>query len=226
MQKHISASTFNFLNNLSENNNRQWFEENKSHYLDMQSEAKVFLSSMVDEMNKADQIEKSKLFRIYRDVRFSHDKTPYKTHMGMSMNRQKPALRGGYFLRIMPGDQSMLACGFWNPAPSDLKLIRQNIQLDTNSFKKATTAKSVTKTFGSMVGDAVKTAPKGFDKNDPAIEFIRFKQFIFTKSFSDKDVLDKHFLDTVVESFGDIRPFFNYMSDILTHNLNGEPLYS
>ncbi len=226
MQNHISEDTLLFLSELQENNNRIWFEENKPRYKLIHQEIKAFLANLVEEMSKNDQIEKSKVFRIYRDVRFSKDKTPYKGHIGLSMNRQKPALRGGYFLRIMPGNQSMLACGFWNPNPTDLRLIRDNIALDVERFEKAIHSKSVSSTYGSMVGDAVKTAPKGFDKNHHAIEWLRYKQFIFTKSFSDIEVSNPKFLQSVVGAYGDIRPFFDYMSDILTHNLNGEPLYT
>ena len=175
-------------------------------------------------MNTHDRIEKTKLFRIYRDVRFSKDKTPYNTHWSMSMSREKPYLRGGYYVRLDP-DGGMLACGFWNPNPADLAIIRGNIDQDADRMRKAINHPSVRKNFGALEGEAVKTAPKGYNKEHSDIDLIRHKQFIFTKSFSRKEVLAPEFTEQVSQSFQAIRPFFDYMSDILGHNLNGEPLY-
>jgi uncharacterized protein (TIGR02453 family) len=220
----ISQETIKFLSELRENNNRPWFEANKKRYDHVQTEAKAFLKNLELEMNKVDQIEKSKLFRIYRDVRFSHDKTPYKTYLSMSMNRQKPYLRGGYYLQITP-DQSFMACGFWDPSPSDIQLVRQNIDMDPERFKKAINAPSVKKVWGAMEGDAVKTTPKGFDKDSPNIELLRYKQYIFSKSFSIEEVTSENFCKEIINGYQAIRPFFDYMSDILSHNLNGEPLF-
>ena len=220
----IHPETLRFLSDLEQNNDRQWFAEHKTEYAAWLSNGKTFLESLTEEMNKIDQIEKSKLFRIYKDVRFSKDKTPYNKHMSMSLNREKPYLRGGYYLRIERGE-SLIACGFWNPSPSDLALIRGNIDLDAKAMHKAMSAASIKKHFNPLEGDAVKTAPKGYSKDHSDIDLLRHKSFFFTRHFTDKEVVDKNFLKEVVKSYKAIRPFFNYMSDILGHNLNGEPLY-
>ena len=220
----ISKETFKFLSDLRQNNNRPWFDKNKGRYALVKEESKTFLNLLEEKMNAVDQIEKTKLFRIYRDVRFSKDKTPYNSHISMSMNRLKPHLRGGYFLKITPGG-SMMACGFWGPESSDIKRVRANIDLDPNSFREAMNNETVVNFWGPMEGDAVKTAPKGYDKNHPAIDLLRYKQYLYSKSFTDKEVMQKGFIDTVVNGYQSVRPFFNYMSEILTHNLNGEPLY-
>ncbi len=220
----ISKSSLLFLKDLAANNNRPWFAEQKDRYEEVKKESKAFLSELEAEMSKVDKIEKTKLFRIYRDVRFSKDKTPYNAHISMSMSREKPYLRGGYYLRIKPGE-TILAVGFWNPNSSDLKLIRGNIDLDPQSFREAISAPSILEHYGHMQGDTVKSAPKGYSKEHPAIDLLRHKQFLFSKEYSDAAVTQNNFLPKVVADYQAVRPFFDYMSDILSHNLNGEPLY-
>ena len=220
----FSKSSLQFLIDLKHNNNRQWFNENKDRYVEANNDFKQFVEALVSEMNKVDDIERHKLFRIYRDVRFSKDKTPYNHHFSVSMTRSKPYLRGGYFLRIRPGE-SGIASGFWQPNAQDLLLIRKNIEADPGRYVKAVNAKSVVANFDTFIGDPVKTAPKGFSKDHPQIEHIRNRSFLFSNDFSDEEVVSDDFLGEVVNRFKNIRPFFDYMSDILSHNLNGEPLY-
>lgn len=128
-------------------------------------------------------------------------------------------------MQVTPGDQSFIAVGFWNPEPSDLKLIRQNIDFDHQNFRKIINTPSLIKVWKTVQGDQVKTSPKGYSKDHPAIDLLKHKQFIFTKAYSDKDVTSPKFLASISKSFHAIRPFFDYMSNILTHDMNGEPLY-
>jgi len=220
----IAKDTIAFLEDVRDNNNRPWFSGQKERYQIAQQNVKDFLATLTDEMNKIDSIEKSKLFRIYKDVRFSKDKTPYNSHWSMSMGRTKPYLRGGYYLKLDP-EGAYVACGFWNPASSDMALIRSNIDANDKAFRKSICGKKLKDTFGSMKGEAVKTAPKGYKKEHPAIDLLRYKQFIFSKEFGRKEIHQKDFAKEVVKTYKAVRPFFNYMSDILGHNLNGEPLY-
>lgn len=220
----ISDSTMLFLKNLAKNNNRDWFVAHKGEYEVMKSDAKQLVATLEEEMNKEDQIEKVKLFRIFRDVRFSKDKTPYNPHIGIALHRQKPALRGGYYLSIRPG-QSMVACGFWGPSSADLKLIRSHIDQDADAMRAALNASSVIKTWGKVQGDQVKTAPKGYSKDHPAIDLLRYKQLIFHKEVNDDEVVSSDFVRKIVSDYRAIRPFFDYMSDVLTHDTNGVPLY-
>ena len=222
---HFSKETMTFYNELRENNNRPWFQDQKSRYDLVKSESKEFLGSLEDAMNENDDIERAKMFRIYRDVRFSKDKTPYKSSISMSLHRRKPALRGGYYLQVTPGNNSFIAAGFWNPESSDLKLIRQNIDFDHQNFRKAIGSPSLVDVWGTVQGDQVKTSPKGYSKDHPAIDLLRHKQFIFTKTYTDEEVTSPKFVGNITKSFQAIRPFFDYMSLILTHDLNGEPLY-
>ena len=220
----IEKTTLQFLKQLKSNNNRPWFQENKPKYEASQANIKAFLGALELEMNKKDDIEKSKLFRIYRDVRFSKDKTPYKSNFSMSLSRRKPYLRGGYYLSIGP-QESFIGCGFWMPNSADIKLIRDHIAQDDKPLRKIIKAKKFMDTFGTLDGEQIKTAPKGFSKDHPAIDLLRYKQFLVSKKYSDKEVLDPSFLKVVVKDFGSIRPFFDYMSQILGHDLDGVPLY-
>ena len=212
------------MDDLKDNNNRPWFTENKPRYQIAQKNLKTFLEDVEKEMNTHDRIEKTKLFRIYRDVRFSKDKTPYNSHWSMSLSREKPYLRGGYYIRIN-SEGCMLACGFWNPNSSDMAIIRGNIDQNSEPMRKAINATGVVSTFGKIGGETVKTAPKGYSKTHPDIDLIRHKQFIFSTSFDREMLFQKDFAKLVSSSFRKVRPFFDYMSDILGHNLNGEPLY-
>lgn len=220
----IEKSTFQFLKDLKENNNRDWFADNKPNFTEAQDNAKELYNSIREGLEKHDEIEKFKLFRIYRDVRFSKDKTPYKYHFAGSYSRKGKNLRGGYYLRIRPGE-SFLAGGFWDPNKEDLFRIRKEIETDDEDFRDILKDKNYIKYFGGKFdGDELKTAPRGFDKTHPAMDLIRKKGFIATRNFTDKEVLSENFLKEVEQSFIALRPFFNLMSDILTTNLNGESL--
>lgn len=224
MSTTIPQETLSFFKKLSKNNNRDWFNENKPEFKAIEAKVKEAYNYLGALMDVHDQIEKIKLFRIYRDVRFSKNKLPYKTHFGGSFARKKPELRGGYYLHIQPNNESFIATGFWEPNKADLLRIRKEFEMDDSEMRDILNDKTFKTTWGNFVGDELKTAPKGFDKTHPAIDLIRRKQFIFVKKYSDKEVLADDFLDNVNEAFKIIRPYFDYMSDVLTTNLNGESL--
>ncbi|MFD1162186.1 DUF2461 domain-containing protein [Hwangdonia seohaensis] len=217
-------SALNFFKQLEKNNNRDWFNENKPEFKAIETEIKKIYNSVLENLNKHDDIDKLKLFRIYRDVRFSKNKLPYKTHFGGSFHRTKPKLRGGYYLHIQPNNESFIATGFWEPAKADLQRIRKEFEMDDSEIRKIIGNKSFKSIWGGFVGDEVKTAPRGFDKEHKAIDLIKKKQYIFVKKFTDKAVLDANFLDDINTSFKAIRPYFDYMSDVLTTDLNGVSL--
>ncbi|WP_298420908.1 DUF2461 domain-containing protein [uncultured Kordia sp.] len=224
MHETIPRETFSFLNRLSENNNREWFTENKKEFKEIEKEVKQFYNQLSEELNKHDKIDKVKVFRIYRDVRFSKDKTPYKTHFGGSFHRVKPELRGGYYLQIAPNNESFIATGFWEPKKEDLLRIRKEFEMDDTEIRKIISKKSFKEVWGGFEGDEVKTAPKGFSKEHPAIDLIKKKQFIFTQKLTDKQVTSPDFMKEIGKSFKAIRPFFDYMSEVLTTDLNGVSL--
>lgn len=223
----IEKSTLDFLKKLSAHNDRDWFNANKEKYLAAQENIVAFADHLIAAMNRHDLIEtpsgKKSIYRIYNDVRFSKDKSPYNPRFAGYLKRAKPFLRGGYYWWIKPGG-SRVGCGFAYPNADDLKRIRQDISVNYEDWQKMLRSKGIKSTFGTMQGDRVKTAPQGFDKTHPAIELLRYKQFWFERSFTDDEVLDKNFLQQVNKTYKSIRPFFDYMSEVLTTNLNGESL--
>ena len=224
----ISPSTIKFLKDLKKNNHKAWFEKNRARYESAYEEMYAFGEALQKEMNKVDNIveqsPKKMVKRIYRDVRFSKDKTPYKTYIMGSMSRDTDWLRGGYYFGIEPGN-THIGGGFYSPSPADLKLIREHIASDDKPLRKILKSAKFKNTFGELRGDQVKSAPKGFPKDHPAIDLLRYKQMYAMRSFSDKEVTSPNFIKEVVKTWKNIRPYFDYMSEILTHDLNGRPLY-
>lgn len=214
---------FKFLEALEKNNNREWFADNKQEFKTIETEIKIVYNTILEALNTHDNVDKVKIFRIYRDVRFSKNKLPYKTHFGGSFHRVKPELRGGYYLQIQPNNKSFMAAGFWNPEPSDLLRIRKEFETDAGEMRDILENPFLKRIWGPLTGDEVKTAPKGFSRDHENIDLIRKKQFIFVKNFTDEEVLDPNFTDVVSDSFKAIRPYFNYMSNVLTTDLNGVP---
>jgi uncharacterized protein (TIGR02453 family) len=222
--KVITNDVFSFLKKLEKNNNRDWFTENKKEFKSLETDVKTFFNDLGEEVKIHDEIERVKVFRIYRDVRFSKNKTPYKINFSSSLSRAGARLRGGYYTHIQPNNGSFIAAGFWGPEKEDLLRIRKELELDASEFREVIENKKFKNIWGSLVGDELKTSPKGFDKEHPNIDLIKKKQFIFTRSFTDKEVLGQNFTKEVSASFKAIRPYFDLMSDILTTDLNGESL--
>ena len=220
----ISKDVFSFLKKLKQNNNREWFHEHKTIFKEVELGVKQFYTQVYEQLNTVDSIDTFKIFRIYRDVRFSKNKLPYKTHFGGSFHRSKPELRGGYYLHIAPNNESFIATGFWDPNKEDLFRIRKEFEMDSEDIREVIEQDEFKSVWGELQGDELKSAPRGFDKLDPNIDLIRKKQFIFTKKFTDKEVLSKDFEKVVIDNFKVIRPYFDYMSSVLTTNLNGESI--
>ena len=220
----LRPKIFDFFKDLKNNNNRVWFLKNKSSFNPNQEQVKIFGEMVKDRLNNFDNIDKFKLFRIYRDVRFSKNKTPYKTHFGLTWHRTKPKLRGGYYLHI-ENKRSFLACGFWAPIPQDLKRIRDEISHDSRELKSILFDNEFQSVWGQLKGDEVKTAPRGFDKNHPDIELIKKKQYILTINLTNNDVCSENFIERIEQVLFKVKPFVDYMSEVLTTDDNGEPLF-
>ena len=225
----ISKSNIDFLKQLSKNNNRDWFQANKANaYQSALDNTIAFADCLLSEMKKHDNIEtvsgKKSLYRIYKDIRFSKDKTPYKTHWGGYFKRATNHLRGGYYFHIQPGN-CFVGGGFWNPNPEDLKRIRLELAADGSELRKIIGSKNFIDTFGQLDGNQVKTAPKGCSKEHENIDLLRYKQFLVSKKFTEKEMLAKDFYKEANKVFENMRPFFDYMSEVLTTDENGESLY-
>ncbi|WP_109831992.1 DUF2461 domain-containing protein [Reichenbachiella versicolor] len=218
---------YSFLKKLSSNNNREWFNDHKSEYLEAQEQMIEFADELLSEMKQVDEIEtpsgKKSLYRIYRDTRFSKDKTPYKKHFSGHLRRATKYNRGGYYFHIEP-DKTMIGGGFWGPNAADLLHVRKQIAQEPERLEEIVNSKQFIDAFGQLGGEQLKKAPKGFSVDDPAIHWLRYKQYLLSHIFTDQQVMQPDFASRMAEQFNNMRPFFDYMSEILTTDLNGEEL--
>ena len=219
----ISPDLFQFLKDLKINNNRDWFNANKATYQEHQEFMKAFTSKLQENMEQYDLIEQTKLHRIYRDIRFSKDKTPYKSHFSGWLKRATVQRRGGYYFHIGPGT-TMVAGGFWRPNSPDLKRIRQEIAANDKELRSICAASTFKKMFGTLQGETVKTAPRGYTKDHPSIDLLKMKQFVVQRNFTDTQALKSTFFEEMIKTFLGMRPFFDYMSEVLTTDGNGLPV--
>lgn len=224
MSASLAKSNFQFLSTLEQNNHRDWFNENKKWYQQEHQNTIELADELLERLSEHDQIStpsgKKSLMRIYRDVRFSKDKSPYKPRWAGGFGRVKPQLRGGYYFQLKPGG-SIVGGGFFNPNSDDIKLIREHIAQDDEPLRSVIESAGFKEVFGTLQGEQVKTAPKGFDKAHPAIDLLRYKSMYAFHEFTDEEVLAPDFAEKAVGVWMAIRPFFDVMTEILTTDLNG-----
>jgi uncharacterized protein (TIGR02453 family) len=210
-----------FLKDLNKHNDRDWFEKNKSRYLEAKQSFEDFVGDTLKELIKFEPslagLDHKKLpFRIYRDVRFSKDKKPYKTNMGAGFSPNgKLVQEPGYYLHVEPG-KSFVAGGIYMPDAANLNKIRQEIDYNASKLQKIVGSKnfkSLYKEFDDF--DKLKTAPKGYPKDHPHIEWLKHKSLIVSRSFSDKEVKDKKFLKDISASFKIIKPLNDFIREAL-----------
>jgi uncharacterized protein (TIGR02453 family) len=213
----------NFLKQLEKNNNRDWFNTHKNEFNTAKAEADLIFNAIYQELSKKEELEPLNIYRIYRDVRFSNDKTPYKIHFSAQSGRKKPHNRGGYYFHIQP-NHNFIGVGFWGPERDDLLRIRKDIEV-SDELEKILQSKTLIKEFGEMQGEEVKSAPKGFSKDHERIALLRKKQYLFIKNFTDEEVLAEDFPKKVAKSIQVLQPFLNYMTEVLTTDENGQPLF-
>ncbi len=220
----LKPEIFSFLKELKENNHRDWMQEHKKRYQTNEKTLKAFYQEIMEGLNTFDEIEKLKVFRINRDIRFSKDKTPYNVHRSASFSRKGLERRGGYYLRLEPG-HSMMAGGFFGPEPADLLRIRKEFELDSTEIREIVENPPFKKAFGGFNQEyQVKTAPKGFNKDDENMDLIRLKSFFVVHNFTDEEVFSEDFQEKLRAHYQLLIPFFDYMSEVLTTNLNGESI--
>ncbi|MFB0924208.1 MAG: DUF2461 domain-containing protein [Vicingaceae bacterium] len=223
----ISKENFDFLSQLKRNNDREWFTKHKDQYLVEHQSMIEFADSVLEQVSKHDNIEtptgKKSLYRIYRDVRFGKDKSTYKTHWAGGLKRATKQLRGSYYFHIEEGN-TMVGGGFWAPNKDDLLRFREDIALDAQPLRNIINSKSFKDTFGTLDGEQLKTCPKGFDKEHPAVDLLRYKKYIISKRFTDEEVLSPDFVKQVSDTFKKMRPFFDYMSESVTTDANGKSI--
>ena len=211
-----------FLKDLKKNNDRTWFEKNKSRYLEVKQDFESFVGLLLKEFTKFDQglagLDHKKLpFRIYRDVRFSKDKSPYKINMGAGFSPNgKLVQEPGYYLHIEPGDKSFVAGGIYMPDAGNLSKIRQEIDYNFDKLKKVINATSFKKSFSGFDDfDKLKTMPKGYPKDHPQIELLKLKSFIVSHSFTDKEVIGADFSKKIITHAKAIKPLNDFIREAL-----------
>lgn len=220
----IKPETLTFLKDLTQNNNREWFTENKNLYTQSQENVIAFLDELIKEMAEFDEelgkIDgKKSLFRIYRDTRFSKDKIPYKTNFGASLGMGKGSQKGGYYLHIEPG-KSFIAGGVYMPESSVLKEVRKEISLYGDDFLKIINQKEFKKYFPELdQDDKLKKIPQGFEKEDPMGDYLKLKSFIVVYHLKDEEVLDKNAVKNMTKIFKLMKPFNDFLNTPISLNL-------
>lgn len=211
-----NGNFYAFLQALSENNDRDWFEKNKAWYEKSKDEAEQIISNCIAEIGKIEDLGDVKvkdcMFRIYRDVRFSKNKDPYKLSFSALIGKNGRKDMGGfaYYLHFQAGE-SFMASGLYEPSPEQLAKIRQEIDYNPEALKSVIFNPDFEKMFGKMLGKQLKTTPKGFPKDHPEIDLLRYSQFYFSTPFQESEILSADFPRKLVTKCLAIRPFLEFL---------------
>jgi uncharacterized protein (TIGR02453 family) len=214
-------SLIDFLKALKKNNNKEWFDANKKNYEQLRKDWIDFVANCIKTTGAFDKnilaLEaKHCIFRINRDVRFSSDKSPYKTNFGMSLNPGgKKAEFCGYYLHIEPGN-SFVAAGSYMPTPESLANIRQEIDYNYNAFLSIINNKIFKQNYDNLSGEKLQRPPKGYDASNEAIEYIKHKSFIAERKLSDAELIDKNIIKTVTTDFKQMKPLVDFLNNALS----------
>jgi len=213
----IKPETLAFITDVAQNNNREWFAENKNRYETAKSDVLAFVEQLIprlaaiDPEFSIDTSAKKCLLRIYRDVRFSKNKDPYKNNFGISFNIKGSDIHGpGYYLHIQPGE-CFLGAGFWMPEASVLKSVREEIDYNTSEFLSIIEAKSFRNIFSLSEEDKLKKAPKGYETSHPQIELLKLKSFIAICPLTDEEFLKPEIVDKLKTAFESVYPFILFL---------------
>jgi uncharacterized protein (TIGR02453 family) len=220
----LQPTTLKFLKDLTKNNNKEWFDANRKRYETARQDYIELAETIIKGFCKKDKdfetLEGKKcLFRINRDVRFSKDKSPYKTNFGASFERGgRISPFAAYYLHIEPGNKSFIAGGVWQPEPERMKKIRQEIDYSWSDFKKIISGKK----FASLFGDLEKTKetslsrePKGYEKDNPAIDYIKLKSWVVSTPLTDVEITNKDLLKKVLNAFETMQPMIMFLNNAL-----------
>ncbi len=219
----LQSSTLKFLKELKKNNNKPWFDAHRPAYEMARKDFEQFIQSVIDKHSKNDPaikdlVAKSCMFRINRDVRFSKDKSPYKSNFGASINKGgKKAMTAGYYFHLEPG-QCFTGGGIWMPMPEDLKKVRQEIDYNFAEFKKIIDAKKFKSVYGDLSRNAEYTlsrVPKGYEPDNPAAGYLKLKSFIAMINIKDPDLTTKELLKKTVAGFEALQPLIQFINEAI-----------
>jgi uncharacterized protein (TIGR02453 family) len=214
----LSSSTVSFLKNLEKNNDRNWFEEHKPAYLKAKENFEDFITAVITEFAQKDPLflhhkAKDTIFRIYRDVRFSKNKNPYKTHLSSYIakgGRKSPD--AGYYIHIQPGNKSFMAAGLWMPESPQLKAVRQEIDYNYQSLLQILHKPAFKKVFPEVEGETLKKPPQGYTADNPALPLLMKKSFIVSSPISDKELTADSLVQSIVQKFLLAKPFVDFLN--------------
>ncbi|OQX78277.1 MAG: TIGR02453 family protein [Bacteroidetes bacterium 4484_249] len=214
-------TVLDFLTSLRENNTRNWFNDNKAKYETAKKEFEDLLNLLIPAVYNFDPFigtitPKQCIFRIYRDVRFSKDKSPYKTNMGGFISKgSRNGGFAGYYVHIEPG-KSFLGGGLYMPASDDLKKVRQEILYNIEEFKKIISKKTFKKTFKEIEGEKLKRPPKDFPADFPDIELLKYKSYVVLHELTDKKILSTGFNNYIIDVFKEMYPLNKFLNTVLS----------
>ena len=216
----LQSSTLTFIKKLEKNNNKTWFEENRHLFVDAKSDFEKLVTEVILSFGKKDTdiaplLAKNCIFRQNRDIRFSKDKTPYKSHFGGSFDRGgRKSGFAGYYLHIEPGNRSMVGGGIWMPEAPALKKIRQEIDYNWDEFNNLLHQKDFKKVYGGLETNEYKLSrePKGYEKDNPAIEYLKLKSLVAIVKINDEELIDKKLANKVIQSFSALMPLVKFIN--------------
>lgn len=220
----LQSSTIKFFKDLKNNNNKPWFDENKPKYLHARADFENFVNEILISLRNFDKdmqlIEvKNCIFRINRDVRFSKNKTPYKNNFAASFKKEgKKSIYAGYYLHLQPGGNSFAGGGLWTPEPQNLKKVRQEIDYCFSDFENIIYAPAFKKQFGELGredGQVLVNIPKGYERDNPAAEYLKLKSFFVSNDITDKELTQPGLLKTVIKSFEAFHPLQSFLNRAL-----------
>lgn len=217
----ISKSTLTFLSDLNRNNNREWFAANRSRYNEAKAEYEAFVQAAINEISKFDPIlrgleAKTCMYRINRDIRFSSDKTIYKTYMGAFIvkgGKNNGDKYAGYYIHVEPGNNSMIAGGAYVPPMPWLTAIRENIDTKSEMFHKILENKDLEGFFGEIEGEKLKSAPKGFSRDHRDIELLKMKSYLVSRNFSDREITSEGAFELILKGCRVMKPLNDFLND-------------
>lgn len=208
---------FDFLKRLSANNNRDWFQENKEEYTQIRDAWMADLNQLILLMAQGDPTlqyitAKECAYRIYRDVRFSKNKAPYKTYFSAVIAAGgRKDIHSCYYLHMQPDGQSGLFGGVWCPEPKILKALRHAIDDNVEEFENIIQAPDFAKTY-NLVGDTLKTMPKDFPRDSPNAKYIKMKEFLLEHKCSDNFFSQENWIEQTAHDFLIMKPFHDFLN--------------
>lgn len=220
----IQPATLQFLKKLTQHNDREWFHAHREEYDTARGNVIDAATQLLAEINRFDALGfydvRKSMFRIARDTRFSHDKTPYKPNFGVILNAagNTRSPLSGYYLHVEPGN-SFVSCGLYMPSPDLLKTVRRTIDEDFDVFKKIFSKRKFRQTFFDLVrdDDALSRVPAGFDKNSPAAEYLKLKRYYIMVPLGDKEITASTFIKKVAGYYRLMKPFNDFLNDIINN---------